>query len=136
MARGKRGGRTPCPPWNPVKVLYDKGGIKNNGKKDKIISSRLNSVKLLRHIIESIKPAPKTFLSASAIGYYGNSKDIRIKEDALPGKNFIAEVCRVWENAASKISKKIPIRTVLMRIGVVFTPAGGALKRLILPFKI
>jgi len=140
--------------WNPEKgevdidkigkidaVINLSGENIGNGKwtkakKDNIIKSRLDSSKLICRIIESIKPYPKVFLSASAIGYYGNTGDIKINEYASQGKSFISEVCKIWEKAASSISKKSSIRTVFMRIGVVLTPAGGALKKLTLPFKL
>lgn len=74
----------------------------------------------------------KTLLSASATGYYGDRGDELLTEDAAPGTGFLADVCRGWEAEALKSG----VRTVLIRIGIVLGPDGGALGKMLLPFRL
>jgi uncharacterized protein len=98
-------------------------------KKKRIIDSRINSTKLLVKLMNELPDKPRVFLSASAIGFYGNRKDQALTESTQPGKDFISEVCQLWESEALKAENN-RIRTCLLRIGVVLTPSGGALSRL------
>jgi uncharacterized protein (TIGR01777 family) len=77
--------------------------------------------------------SPKTFVSASAIGYYGNS-DADCDESAPPGDDFLARVCVDWETAAA-LARAAGVRVVHPRISVVLDPAGGALPQLVRPFQ-
>jgi uncharacterized protein len=133
--------------WNPDSGEIDKkniGGVdvvihlagENIGegrwtpdKKKRIIDSRINSTKLLVKLMNELPNKPRVFLSASAIGFYGNRKDQALTERTQPGKDFISEVCKLWESEALKAENN-SIRTCLLRIGVVLTPSGGALSRL------
>jgi len=103
-------------------------------KKRKIIQSRIKTTTLLSETISNLEPPPKVFLNASAIGYYGNQGDLTQTEDNVCGADFISEVCNDWERAAAPAQKR-GIRVVFLRIGVVLTPNGGALKKMMLPFK-
>ena len=76
------------------------------------------------------KVPPQVFLSASAVGFYGNTQLHGIDEQTAAGDDFISEVCTLWEQAAAP-AEAAGIRTVLMRIGVVLTPKGGALQQLL-----
>jgi len=102
-------------------------------KKREIIDSRVRSTALLADTLAKMKNPPKTFICASAIGFYGNRGDTVITESARHGDDFISKVCKKWEDAAKPAIEQ-GIRTVFMRIGVVLTPAGGALARMALPF--
>ena len=86
-----------------------------------------------RAIVAAIaKAAPRVLVSASAVGFYGDRGDEELTEDSPPGDDFLADVCKEWEAEALKS----PIRTVLIRTGVVLGPGGGALARMITPFKL
>ncbi len=99
-------------------------------KKRKILESRTQSTSLLAEALAKMKNPPKLFACASAIGYYGNRGEEMLGESAGPGDDFISTVCEKWEaSAASAISAGI--RTVFLRIGIVLTPAGGALQKLL-----
>lgn len=90
-----------------------------------------------RHITEALVQAakpPKVLISASAIGYYGDRSDELLREESSPGSGFLAEVCRESE-AAAEIAARAGIRAVPMRIGLVLSPAGGALKKMLTPFR-
>ena len=81
--------------------------------------------------IASADPRPRALISASAVGYYGPHGDERLDEDTPPGDDFLADVCKVWEHEADKA----PTRVVNVRIGVVLDKNGGALSKMLLPFK-
>ena len=103
-------------------------------KKERIRSSRINTT---HYLIESIKNAdlkPKVFINASAVGYYGPHGDNEVTENASPGNDFLASVCKAWELEAMK-AEGAGVRTVITRFGVVLGPDGGALQKMITPFK-
>lgn len=102
----------------------------NASKKKRIIESRTRGTALLARELAKLENPPKVFLCASAIGYYGERGDDLLVETDSPGDDFISDVCRAWEAAASPAAAA-GIRTVFLRIGVVLTPLGGALKRLL-----
>ena len=103
-------------------------------QKKKIIDSRIISTRLLVKRMADLDQKPGVFISSSAIGFYGDGEDKVLTETTSMGDSFISRVCRQWEDA-SLDAKKLGIRTIQLRIGVVLTPAGGALKRMELPFK-
>lgn len=103
-------------------------------KRQRIIDSRIKTTALLANAVAALPHPPKVFASASAIGYYGNRGDAVMTEAEAPGYDFISEVCRKWEDAAAP-ARSCGIRTVFLRIGIVLTPAGGALKKLLIPFR-
>ena len=98
-------------------------------KKQRIIDSRKNSTRLLLKMMKQLSKKPRVFLSASAIGFYGDRQNQVLTEKDQAGQDFISEVCQLWETEAQK-AEDIGIRTCLLRIGVVLTPTGGALARL------
>lgn len=100
-------------------------------KKKRIIDSRVRSTQLLAHTFAQLNNPPRAFLSASAIGYYGDGGGQWLSEQAPQGHGFIARVCQQWEEAALP-AQQAGMRTVLMRIGVVLTPRGGALPQLVM----
>ena len=101
--------------------------------KNIILGSRIGSTNsIVEAIINSDNP-PKTFINASAIGYYGNNGDNILDEDSPNGKDFLSNVCVQWENAAMRAASTT--RVITPRIGVVLSHKGGALEKMLLPFK-
>ncbi len=105
----------------------------NKEHKRKIYSSRINGTKKLVDAILSLTNKPKVFISASAIGYYGNIND-EVDENSKAGNDFLAKVVKDWEDASKSIEEK-NIRRVIVRIGIVLDKNEGALPKLVLPFK-
>jgi uncharacterized protein len=99
-------------------------------KKQRVIDSRTLSTSLLVRTFAAMPVPPRVFLSASAVGFYGDSPKRGLDEETAAGADFISDVCSLWEKAASP-AEAAGIRTVLMRIGVVLTPKGGALQQLL-----
>ncbi|MCD6586202.1 MAG: TIGR01777 family oxidoreductase [Desulfobacteraceae bacterium] len=106
----------------------------NPEKKKRIIDSRVQSTRLIAETISKMKNPPKVFLSASAIGFYGNRGDTLLDESDTTGNDYISDVCRMWEESADT-AVAAGIRTVFLRIGIVLSPQGGALGKLLLPFQ-
>ena len=104
-------------------------------KQRAIRDSRQLGTRTLCEALARMDHPPKTLISASAIGYYGDRGDELLTETSTPGSGFLAEVCQAWE-AATAPAVKSGIRTVLCRIGVVLSPNGGALAKMLLPFKL
>ncbi|MBU2647213.1 TIGR01777 family oxidoreductase [bacterium] len=103
-------------------------------KRRRIIESRVSTTYLLAERVSSLNPKPGVFISASATGIYGDRKDDCLSEDEIAGNGFLATVCDHWENAVQPALDN-GMRTALMRIGVVLTPEGGALQKLLLPYQ-
>jgi uncharacterized protein (TIGR01777 family) len=104
-------------------------------RKQEIVSSRIQSTEFLFNKLKSMQHTVNTFISASAIGYYGTRHDELVDESFSAGEDFLASCCRHWEDAAQKISS-LGIRTVIFRTGVVLSKDGGALPLLALPAKL
>lgn len=104
-------------------------------QKRKILESRTKGTGLLAGALAALDHKPDVFVSASAIGYYGNRGAEELTEESPAGSDFLAEVCTQWEAAAAPAAAA-GIRTVLVRTGIVLSPAGGALKRMVTPFKL
>ncbi|MBN1496858.1 MAG: TIGR01777 family oxidoreductase [Spirochaetes bacterium] len=107
-------------------------GLWTKKKMRAIIRSRAAGTRLLAERLASLEQPPAVLVSASAIGYYGDRGDALLAEEDAPGTGFIADVCREWERAAQPAADR-GIRVVLLRIGVVLHPSGGALRRFLLP---
>jgi uncharacterized protein (TIGR01777 family) len=107
-------------------------------KKRRIRESRVESTHLiceaLAHLPRSKSGGPRVFISASAVGYYGHRGSEILREDSASGKGFLASVCREWE-AAGDTARAAGIRTVHARFGIVLSKGGGALSKMLLPFK-
>jgi uncharacterized protein (TIGR01777 family) len=103
-------------------------------KKRRIRSSRVEGTELLSHTLANLTHPPKSFLCASAIGYYGNRGSELLTEASAPGKEFLSEVCVEWERATQTAVEK-GIRVVNLRFGVILSNKGGALARMITPFR-
>ncbi len=104
-------------------------------KKQKIRDSRVMGTHMLAELLARLENPPKLFLNASAIGYYGNRGDEVMTESSEPGAGFLSDVCQKWEEATDP-AKNAGIRVVKLRIGVVLSTSGGALARMLLPFKL
>jgi uncharacterized protein len=104
-------------------------------RKNDILQSRLQAAKTLVNALEKLDHPPKTFVSISAIGFYGDSGLRVCTEDTPNGKGFLADVCRQWEQA-SQVPAATKIRTVHLRLGVVLSTKGGALSKMLIPFKL
>jgi uncharacterized protein (TIGR01777 family) len=103
-------------------------------KKNKIRDSRVIGTRNLAQSLAQAKHRPQIFLCSSAIGYYGNRGDEALTEESAPGTGFLAEVCQEWE-AATHPAAEAGIRTVAIRTGVVLSREGGALAKMLPPFK-
>lgn len=106
-----------------------------------IIQSRIDSTQLLAKTIASLQNPPSVFINASAIGFYGNSVSdetngsLAVDESSPAGNDFLAEIVTTWEGAADPLLKT-QIRTVFIRSGVILSKKSGALKKMLLPFKL
>ncbi|MEE3354517.1 MAG: TIGR01777 family oxidoreductase [Actinomycetota bacterium] len=99
-------------------------------KKARILNSRVEGTELLVRTLAGLDRPPSVVVSASAIGFYGDRGDEELTEDSEPGTGFLAEVCERWEAAAAPIASP-DTRLVLARTGIVCTPDGGALQRML-----
>jgi uncharacterized protein len=102
--------------------------------RDSRVKSTDNAVKALANEPRTPSGAAKVLVNASAIGYYGPHGDEEVTEDAPPGNDIMAETCVAWENAARQ-AEALAVRTVRVRTGVVLDKEGGALKQMMMPFK-
>ena len=107
----------------------------NAALKQKIRNSRTEGTRNLVQSIAAIEDRPSTLICASAIGLYGDQQDKVLTEDSPAGDGFLADVCREWEQEANKATE-LGLRVVNVRIGVVLSPKGGALAKMLLPFKL
>lgn len=103
-------------------------------KKKRILDSRVDGTSLLANALRSLDRKPQVFVQASAIGYYGDHGDDVLTEEASKAKGFLADVVEQWEAALQPLADA-GVRTVKLRFGVVLDQGGGALDRLLTPFK-
>lgn len=104
-------------------------------KKQRIRDSRVLTTRTLAEAIAKLKNPPKVWINGSAIGYYGDGNDKIFDESSESGKSFLSIVCDEWE-AATKPAVEAGVRVVLLRTGIVLTPTGGALERMLTPFQL
>ena len=139
--------------WDPENSVLDISQIKNiysvinlagesidgsrwtSNYKRKILDSRVNSTRLLFNKVKEMKELPKSFISASATGFYEVNTDNPQVETDLPGNNFLSDVVQQWEKEILKF-KGLGLRTTTFRIGLVLSKDGGVLKRLYPIFKL
>ena len=98
-------------------------------KKSKIQDSRIQGTQLLASAVAQLENQRTVFVSASAIGFYGNRGNEVLTEESKPGNDFLSSVCQSWENATQPLEEK-GIRTVHLRFGVILSPKGGALAKM------
>lgn len=107
----------------------------SEARKRKILDSRKLGTRLLAEAMARATGGPRTLVSASAIGYYGERGDELLTEASPPGTGFLPEVCVAWEEA-TRPAAEAGVRVVRLRTGLVLTPAGGLLQRVLLPFRL
>ena len=105
-----------------------------SARKARIRESRVKGTRLISETITRLERLPQVLVSASAIGYYGNRGSELLREDSPSGTGFLADVCRQWEAATDPATRK-GIRVVHLRTGLVLSARGGALDKMLLPFK-
>ncbi len=149
LVRGQVVGQNQIP-WDPGKPIASESvsgfdavihlagesivGRWTEAKKQKIRNSRVAGTTTLAAALAQAKEKPRVFICSSAIGYYGDRGGDVLTERSAPGTGFLPEVCREWE-AATQAALDAGIRTVQMRTGVVLSPKGGALGKMLTPFK-
>ena len=156
--RVRRLGRTPDPkspddvPWDPMRGTLDPRQLEGaeavihlagepiaqrwtGARREAIRESRVRGTELLARAITALDRKPDVLLSGSAVGYYGDRGDDAVDEESAPGTDFLAGVAREWE-AATDAAKAAGVRVVLLRTGIVLSPHGGALERLLPPFRL
>ncbi|GAB6191807.1 TIGR01777 family oxidoreductase [Desulfocastanea catecholica] len=104
------------------------------GKKQQILLSRLEGTKGLIDYISTLPEKPSVFLCASAIGYYGSRDEEILDEKSSLGSGFLADVCRQWERETQRLVS-MGVRVVNLRFGMILSPRGGALQKMIPPFQ-
>ncbi len=104
-------------------------------KKARISDSRVRGTRLLCDALARLSRPPGALVCASAIGCYGDRGDEVLREESPPGNDFLAGVCRAWEGAAEPAARR-GIRVVHLRFGVILSPAGGALAKMLPPFRL
>jgi uncharacterized protein len=104
-------------------------------RKGQIVRSRVRSTERLVDQLAKVCPRPKTFICASAVGYYGECGDEPVTESAPSGRSFLASTCVAWE-AAAQAASTLGIRVVNARFGMVLSKEGGALQKLLTPFRL
>lgn len=124
-----------------IDVLINLAGTSINSRwteeqKQRILSSRIEATKNCLQLIERLNKKPTVFLNASAVGFYGTSRTETYTEaEQTAGSDFLATVVKKWEGEALR-GEDQGVRTVLLRFGVVLANEGGALKKMILPYKL
>ncbi|EYF01193.1 TIGR01777 family oxidoreductase [Chondromyces apiculatus] len=109
----------------------------NEAARRDIIRSRVETTRLLGDAIARAKKKPTSFICASAIGYYGPQPPEKVfDEDAPAGEGFLADVVVRWEEAAQVLAAQQGVRSVQLRIGIVVGEGGGALEKMITPFRL
>jgi uncharacterized protein (TIGR01777 family) len=126
---------------NGIETVYHLAGENiaegrwTEAKKARIRDSRVIGTTLLCETLAGLDNPPSTLVAASALGYYGDRGDDIMIEESLPGEGYLPEVCVRWEQATASAAAA-GIRVVNIRIGIVLARSGGALAKMLLPFKL
>jgi uncharacterized protein len=110
------------------------GGRWTKDRKALLRSSRVDATRGLVNAIAKMARRPQVLISASAIGYYGDRGEELVTEKSAPGTDFLAELAKEWENEAVK-AEEFGVRVVLLRFGIILAKQGGALPKMMMPFK-
>jgi uncharacterized protein (TIGR01777 family) len=111
------------------------GGRWTEARKAAIRESRVAGTRALATALARLTPPPNTLVCASAIGYYGDRGAELLDEKAAPGRGFLSEVCQGWEAAADP-ARAAGVRVAHLRFGLILDPAGGALAKMLPPFRL
>jgi len=111
------------------------GGRWTEKRKELLRTSRIDTTRALVNALAKMSARPRVLVSASAIGIYGKRSDEQLTEDSNPGTDFLAGLARAWEAEAMK-AETLGIRVVLARFGIILAKHGGALAKMLLPFKL
>ena len=103
-------------------------------QKARLRNSRIDGTQSLVNAVANAQVKPKFMISASAVGYYGSRGDEIVSEESKPGDDFLASLCVQWEDEARK-AEALGVRVALLRTGIVLAKGGGALKKMVPPFK-
>ncbi len=106
----------------------------STAQKKRLYESRVNATRVLCQSLVSMDQVPRVLLSASAIGIYGDQGDELLTEDSPSGDGFLAKMAHDWE-ATTMVAQDAGIRVVHLRFGIVLSPKGGALAKMLTPFK-
>ena len=106
----------------------------NDVRKQLLMDSRVLSTRLLVEALSRCSSKPRTLINASGIGYYGSSDDHVLDEGAARGQGFLADLCLAWEAEALRAAE-LGVRVVMLRTGMVLEQDGGALPKMLLPFR-
>jgi len=107
----------------------------STARKQLLRGSRVDATRVLVAGIAKLRQKPRVLIAASAVGYYGNRGDERLTESSANGEGFLAALARDWE-AESPRAESLGVRTVLLRLGMILSRRGGALPRMLAPFKL
>lgn len=139
--------------WDPARLEIDREGLEGwnavvhlageniasgrwtAARKKRMRESRVLGTGLLSDALAGLAEQPTAYVCASAIGFYGSRADEVLTEESTQGKGFLPSVSLAWE-AAAQPAAQVGIRVVQPRIGIVLSPSGGVLKRMLLPFKL
>ncbi len=151
LVRAKSSASGPQVLWNPVARIIDIKGLEGFDavvhlggdpiaegrwtpeKKARIRDSRVRGTRFLAESLARLSRPPKAFLCASAVGFYGDRGDETLTEESGPGKGFLPEVGQQWEESC-RPAAQAGMRVVNLRFGIVMSPKGGALKKMLPPF--
>ena len=132
-------------PWLPALSGYDAvvhlagenlvGKRWSPAQKQELRRSRIETTRQIVQKIEQAEVRPPVLVSASAIGYYGHRPGELLDEESSAGTGFVPELCGAWEAEAEKAGEIGGVRVVRLRVGVVLGPQGGALGRMLTPFR-
>lgn len=107
----------------------------SEARKRRIAESRVGATRFLAESIAGVEVPPRVLVSASAVGYYGHRGEELLTEESAAGGGFLADLCGEWETATAPAARR-GVRVVIARIGVVLGPGGGALAKMLLPFRL
>ncbi len=102
--------------------------------KQRLVNSRVNSTRALVQAMREVQTRPRVLVNASAVGIYGDRDEEELTESSPPGTGFLAELAIRWEQAADE-ARELGVRVVKLRIGIVLGEGGGALEKMLLPFR-
>ena len=139
-------------PWNPERGELDTSALEGidaavhlagetiaerwtRAKKERIRASRVEGMRLLVDGLKNLSKPPSVLVGSSAVGFYGSRGDEDLDETSEPGTGYLPEVCQAWEAATARASE-LGTRVVNLRTGIVLSTKGGALAKMLLPFKL